>query len=54
MGVDDSSKYKVGDLITFDGKIVNPDDNIDYKTLKSIVGSVSAIVKKNSIAVFRI
>ena len=54
MGVKDSSKYKVGDLITFDGNIVNPDDNIDYKTMKSIVGSVSAIVKKNSIAIFRI
>ena len=54
MAVDDSSKYKVGDIITFDGNIINPEDNVNYKTMKSIVGSVSAIVKNNSIAIFRI
>ena len=54
MAVDDSSKYKVGDIITYEGNIINPNDNIDYKTMRSIVGSVSAIVKNNSIAIFRI
>ena len=54
MAVDDSSKYKVGDLITYDGNIINPDETMNYKTMMSIVGSVSAIVKNNSIAIFRI
>ena len=54
MAVDDSSKYKVGDLITYDGSIVDTSAPLDYKTMMSIVGTVSAIVKNNSVAVFRI
>ena len=54
MAVDDSSKYKVGDLITYDGSVVNTSSPLDYKTMFSIVGSVSAIVNNNSVAIFRI
>ena len=54
MAVDDNSKYKIGDLVKYDGEIVNPEDPIDYKTMMSIVGSVTALVENNSIAVFRI
>ena len=54
MAVEDSSKYKVGDLITFDGNIVNPDDQMTYKAQRSVVGSVTAIVSTISVAVFRI
>ena len=54
MAVNDSSKYKVGDLIMFDGSIVNTDEQLSYKTQKSIVGSVTAIVSTGSVAVFRI
>ena len=54
MAVDDSSKYKVGDLIKYNGEIVNTDDVVDYKTMMSIVGSITAIVNDTSIAVFRI
>ena len=54
MAVEDSSKYKVGDLITYDGSIVDTSAPLDYKTMFSIVGSVSAIVNNNSVAIFRI
>ena len=54
MAVNDSSKYKVGDLITYDGSIVDTSTPLDYKTMMSIVGTVSAIVKNNSVAIFRI
>ena len=54
MAVEDSSKYKVGDLITYDGTVVDTSAPLDYKTMFSIVGSVSAIVKNNSVAIFRI
>ena len=53
MYVEDSSKYKIGDLITYDGKIIDPEETMTYKTMMSIVGNVSAIVRNNSIAVFR-
>ena len=54
MAVEDSSKYKIGDLITYDSSIVDTSAPLDYKTMFSIVGSVSAIVKNNSVAIFRI
>ena len=54
MAVEDSSKYKVGDLITYDGSVVDTSAPLDYKTMFSIVGSVSAIVNNNSVAIFRI
>ena len=54
MAVDDSSKYKVGDLITYDGTIVDTSAPLDYKTMFSIVGSISSIVNNNSVAIFRI
>ena len=54
MVVEDSSKYKVGDLITYNGNIVNTDETPTYKMQLSIVGSITAIVDKSTVAVFRI
>ena len=54
MAVEDSSKYRIGDLITYDGRIVNTDETPTYKIQLSIVGSVTAIVDKSTVAVFRI
>ena len=54
MAVDDNSKYKVGDLIAYDGNIVDTNEPLPYKTQMSIVGSVTALVNNNTVAVFRI
>ena len=54
MAVEDATKYKVGDLITYDEEIVNTDETPSYKTQMSIVGSITAIINKKTVAVFRI
>ena len=54
MSVEDGSKYKVGDLITFDGGIVNTDEIPTFKVQQSIVGSVTSIIDDSTVSVFRI
>ena len=51
--VDDSSKYKIGDAILYDGSIVSEDSAVSYKMLRMRVGVVSGIVDGNTIAIFR-
>lgn len=52
--VNDSTKYSIGDLVTYEGVIINEDEPLTYKNIHSIVGRVSGIVNETSIAVFRI
>lgn len=51
--VDDSSKYKVGDIIKFDGSIIDIEENVTYKNMKSMVGTVTAIKDATTVAIFR-
>ena len=51
--VDDASLYEVGDVVLYDGRIL--DDNVTptLKLQRSIVGTISAIIDEHTVAIFR-
>ena len=51
--VDDSSKFKIGDTILFDGRILNDDMIINNKMLRMVVGVISAKIDDTTLAIFR-
>ena len=51
--VDDSSLYRIGDTVLFDGMILSPDIPITNKIRKSIVGEVTAKIDSTTLAVFK-
>ena len=51
--VDDSSKYKIGDTILYDGRILNDDMMINNKMIRMTVGVISAKINATTLAVFR-
>ena len=44
MVVNDTSLYRVGDLITYEGEIVTEDTPITYRIINTIIGRVSSII----------
>lgn len=51
--VDSSNNYKIGDVITYDGNVVDDEITMTVKLSKSIIGKVSSIIDNNTIAVFK-
>lgn len=51
--VDDSSNYSVGDMICYDGSVINDDTVITSKLMRTIIGIVSATIDSEHIAVFK-
>ena len=51
--VDNSDKYKIGDTILYDGRILNDDMVINNKMIRMTVGVVSAKINDTTLAVFR-
>ena len=51
--VDDSSKYKIGDTVLYDGSIVDDDGPITNKIIKSTIGSITGIINEHYVSVFK-
>ncbi len=51
--VTDSSKYEIGDMICYDGSVINDDTVITSKLMRTIIGIVTAIIDGEHIAVFK-
>ena len=51
--VDDSSKYKIGDTVLYDGSIVDDDVPITNKIIKSTIGSITGIINEHYVSVFK-
>lgn len=51
--VDDSSKYKVGDTILYNGVIVSDNAPITVSLAQTIIGQVTGIINDTTIAVFK-
>ena len=51
--VDDSSKFKIGDTILYDGRILNDDMIINNKMLRMVVGVISSKINDPTLAIFR-
>ena len=51
--VDDSSKYKIGDTVLYDGSIVDDDIPITNKIIKSTIGSITGIINEHYVSVFK-
>ena len=51
--VDDSSKYKIGDTVLYDGSIVDDDVPISNKIIKSTIGSITGIINEHYVSVFK-
>ena len=51
--VDDSSKYKIGDTVLYDGSIVDDDVPITNKIIKSTIGSITGIINEHIVSVFK-
>ena len=51
--MDDSSKYKIGDTILYDGRILNDDMMINNKMIRMTVGVISAKINATTLAIFR-
>ena len=50
--VDDSSLYEIGDVVLYDGCILEDDMMITSKYHQSIVGKITAIIDEHTVAVF--
>ena len=50
--VDDSSSYEVGDVVLYDGRILDENVTLTLKLQKSIVGTISGIIDENTVAIF--
>lgn len=51
--VDDSSKYKIGDTVLYDGSIVDDDVPITNKIIKSTIGSITGIINEHYVSVLK-
>ncbi|WP_334089860.1 hypothetical protein, partial [Helicobacter typhlonius] len=51
--VDDSNIYQIGDVILYDGKILDENYAMTLKIQQSIVGKVSGKINEHYIAVFK-
>lgn len=51
--VDDSSKYKIGDTVLYDGSIIDDDVPITNKIIKSTIGSITGIINEHYVSVFK-
>ena len=51
--VDDSSKYKTGDAVLYDGSIIDDDIPITNKIIKSTIGSITGIINEHYVSVFK-
>ena len=51
--VDDSSKYAIGDAITYDGNVIMDSTPLTLQIQSSIIGKVSAIIDEHTISVFK-
>ena len=51
--VDDTSIYKIGDTILYDGRIINDDMTVNNKLLRMTVGIISAKINQTTLAIFR-
>ena len=51
--VDDSSKYKIGDTVIYDGSIIDDDVPITNKIIKSTIGSITGIINEHYVSVFK-
>ena len=51
--VDDSDLYELGDVVLFDGRVLDENYIPSSKILRSIVGTVSGIISKTMLAVFK-
>ena len=51
--VDDSSKYKIGDTVLYDGSIIDDDIPITNKIIKSTIGSITGIINEHYVSVFK-
>ena len=51
--VDDSTDYEIGDVILYNGMILDEDITLTLKHQRSIVGVVSAIIDKHTVSIFR-
>ena len=51
--VDDSTDYEIGDVILYNGMILDENITLTLKHQRSIVGVVSAIVDDHTVAIFR-
>ena len=51
--VDDSTDYEIGDVILYDGMILDENITLTLKHQRSIVGVVSGIIDEHTVAVFR-
>ena len=51
--VDDSSSYEIGDVVLYDGSILDEDATLTLKLQQSIVGKVSAVIDENTLVIFK-
>ena len=51
--VDDSNNYEVGDVVLYDGRILDENVILTLKLQRSIVGTISGIIDENTVAIFR-
>ena len=51
--VDDSSKYKTGDTVLYDGSIIDDDIPITNKIIKTTIGSITGIINEHYVSVFK-
>ena len=51
--VDDANLYAIGDVILYDGRILDEDYALTLKIQQSIVGKVSAKINEHTLALFK-
>ena len=51
--VADSSRYRLGDTVLFDGSVIDDEALLNRRIQKSIVGDVTAIIDSTTISVFK-
>ena len=53
IGFDDTSKYKIGDTVLYDGSIIDDDVPITNKIIKSTIGSITGIINEHYVSDFK-
>ena len=53
LNVDDTTLYEVGDVVLYDGRILEDDLTITSALLQSVVGKITAIIDEHTLAVFK-
>ena len=51
--VEDTTLYEVGDVVLYDGRILEDDLTITSALLQSVVGKITAIIDEHTLAVFK-